>query len=114
MATPLPCRSGRHTLTDACLANRAGLPAAKLHQRMDDVLAVMGLSQSRNTVVGGILAGGLLVRGLSGRPAPVCPPTVTPVVGMTLLCCELTFMYLRSLFSNAIGRCKRAAVEPAC
>ena len=61
---------------------------------MDDVLAVMGLSQSRNTVVGGILAGGLLVRGLSGRPAPVCAPTVTLVVGMTFLCAELTVMYL--------------------
>ena len=83
-----------HTLTDACLASRAGLPAAKLHQRMDDVLAVMGLSQSRNTVVGGILAGGLLVRGLSGRPAPVYLPPVTPVMGMSTLCCELTIMYI--------------------
>ena len=61
---------------------------------MDDVLAVMGLSQSRNTVVGGILAGGLLVRGLSGRPPPACSPTVTSVVGMTFLCAELTVMYL--------------------
>ena len=61
---------------------------------MDDVLAVMGLSQSRNTVVGGILAGGLLVRGLSGRPAPTSLPTALLVAGMTFLCSELTIMYL--------------------
>ena len=61
---------------------------------MHDVLAVMGLSQSRNTVVGGILAGGLLVRGLSGRPAPICLPTMALAEGMKSLCSGLVMIDL--------------------
>ncbi|CAL5218719.1 g432 [Coccomyxa viridis] len=50
----------------AALRNRSRESAPDLQKRMQDVLSVMGLSRVRDTQVGGVLAGGIMVRGLSG------------------------------------------------
>ncbi|CAK0773849.1 hypothetical protein CVIRNUC_004108 [Coccomyxa viridis] len=50
----------------AVLRNRERASRGALKERMQDVLSVLGLWKVQGTQVGGILAGGLLVRGLSG------------------------------------------------
>jgi ABC-type multidrug transport system ATPase subunit len=43
-----------------------GTPAAAAAARTDEVLAAMGMAHARDRLVGGVLPGGLLLRGLSG------------------------------------------------
>eukprot|EP00879_Flechtneria_rotunda_P012451 GHRR01013002.1.p1 GENE.GHRR01013002.1~~GHRR01013002.1.p1 ORF type:complete len:725 (+),score=270.17 GHRR01013002.1:301-2175(+) len=44
----------------------AGTPKAVRRARISRVLAMMGLTEQKHTLVGGILAGGIMLRGLSG------------------------------------------------
>ncbi|KAI8470836.1 MAG: hypothetical protein J3K34DRAFT_521019 [Monoraphidium minutum] len=50
----------------AALALPRGTPRAQAAARVEEVLAAMGMLHARNTLVGGVLPGGLSLRGLSG------------------------------------------------
>jgi len=43
-----------------------GTPAPRAAARIDEVLVAMGIHHARDRLVGGVLPGGLLLRGLSG------------------------------------------------
>ncbi|KAK9834135.1 hypothetical protein WJX81_001128 [Elliptochloris bilobata] len=63
----VPTLSAWETLEfHAWLRSPQGTSAEEVHARMHDALAVMGLWRVRNTPVGGVLPGGIRVRGLSG------------------------------------------------
>ncbi|KAK9834196.1 hypothetical protein WJX81_007595 [Elliptochloris bilobata] len=65
--TFVPTLSAWETLkVHARLRSQRGTPAAEVHARTLRALAVMGLWRVRNTQVGGVLPGGIRVRGLSG------------------------------------------------
>lgn len=64
----VPTMTAQEALTfqAAVVLAPAGVPRSEQRQRVLAVLHVMGLSGAAGTVVGGVLPGGLMLRGLSG------------------------------------------------
>ncbi len=59
------------TVAETCRLHAAltlprGTPRGQMAERTDEVLAAMGMLHARDTLVGGVLPGGLSLRGLSG------------------------------------------------